>query len=166
MQLAATRVQFACNWRPLGYNLYATGGHSGTFYMRLAASRMQTFHALAASCVQSRQFFASTLREQFFELKNEDAIKKSENLRDTCACQGLSINTLHGPIQSRATVPLSECALFKKTFCVHVFQSGLNLPTSTVQLEMPLYMFFILWWYLWLSGSEMAFSAVIVLFFT
>ncbi len=39
---------------------------------------------LAASCVQSRQFFASTLREQLFELKNEDAIKKSENLLDTC----------------------------------------------------------------------------------
>jgi hypothetical protein len=29
---------------------------------------------LAASCMQSRQFFASTLREQLFELKNEDAI--------------------------------------------------------------------------------------------
>jgi hypothetical protein len=36
---------------------------------------MQTLHALADSCVQSRQFFASTLREQIFELKNEDAIK-------------------------------------------------------------------------------------------
>jgi hypothetical protein len=59
--------------------------------MRLADSRMQTLHALAASCVQSRQFFASTLREQLFELKNEEAIKKSENLRDTCACKGLSI---------------------------------------------------------------------------
>jgi hypothetical protein len=46
--------------------------------MRLAASRMKTLHALAASCVQSRQFFVSTLREQLFELKNEDAIK---NLR-------------------------------------------------------------------------------------
>jgi hypothetical protein len=49
---------------------------------------------LAASCVQSRQLRAkppvackqSTVREQLFELKNEDAIKKSENLRDTCAC--------------------------------------------------------------------------------
>jgi hypothetical protein len=84
MRLAVTRVQFACDWRPLGYNLHATGGHP--IYMRLAASRMQTLHALAASCVQSRQFFASTLREQLFELKNEEAIKKSENLRDTCAC--------------------------------------------------------------------------------
>jgi hypothetical protein len=54
--------------------------------MRLAASRMQTLLALVASCMQSCQFFASTLREQLFELKNEDAIKKSENLRDTCAC--------------------------------------------------------------------------------
>jgi hypothetical protein len=53
--------------------------------MRLAASRMQTLHALVASCVQSRQFFASTLREQLFELKNEDTMKKSENLCDTFA---------------------------------------------------------------------------------
>ncbi len=41
---------------------------------------------LAASCVQSRHFFPSTLREQLFELKNQESIKKSENLRDTCAC--------------------------------------------------------------------------------
>jgi hypothetical protein len=54
--------------------------------MRLAASRKQILHALAASSVQSRQFFASTLPEQLFELKTEDAIKKSENLRDTCPC--------------------------------------------------------------------------------
>jgi hypothetical protein len=46
-------------------------------------TQKQILHALAASCVQSRQFFASTLREQLFELKN-DAIKKSENLHDTC----------------------------------------------------------------------------------
>jgi hypothetical protein len=43
--------------------------------MRLAASRKQILHALAASSVQSRQFFASTLPEQLIELKNEDAIK-------------------------------------------------------------------------------------------
>jgi hypothetical protein len=42
--------------------------------MRLAATRVQILHDLAASCVQSRQFCASTLREQLFELKNEDAI--------------------------------------------------------------------------------------------
>jgi hypothetical protein len=88
MRLTATRLQFPCDWPPLGFNLYANGGHLGTIYMRIAASRMQTLHALAASCVQSRQFFASTLREQLFELKNEDEIIKSENLnlRDTCAC--------------------------------------------------------------------------------
>ncbi len=87
MRLAATGVQFARDWRrSLRYNLYATGGHSGTIYMRLAASRMQNLHALAASYVQSHQFLASTLREQLFKLKNEDAIKKSKNLRDTCAC--------------------------------------------------------------------------------
>jgi hypothetical protein len=47
---------------------------------------MQILHALAASTVQSRQFFACTLREQLFEFKNEDAIKNSENLRYTYAC--------------------------------------------------------------------------------
>jgi hypothetical protein len=66
--------------------LHATGGHAGTIYMRLAASCMQTLHTLAASCMQSQHFFASMLRKQLFELKNEDAIKKSVNLCDTCAC--------------------------------------------------------------------------------
>jgi hypothetical protein len=46
------------------FMLHATGGHSGTIYMRLAASRMQILHALAASTVQSHQCFASTLQEQ------------------------------------------------------------------------------------------------------
>ncbi len=74
--------------------LHATGGHGGTscmqlegtpdtIFMWLAASRKQILHALAASTVQSRQFFASTLQEQLFELKNEDTSKKSENLHDT-----------------------------------------------------------------------------------
>jgi hypothetical protein len=80
--------------------------------MRLAVSRMQTLHVLVASCLQILQFFASTLREQLFELKNEDAIKKSENLRDTCACTGLSINTMHGLIQSRETVPFYSFCIF------------------------------------------------------
>jgi hypothetical protein len=86
MQITVDFIHVACNWRPLAYNLHATDGHSGTIFMRLATSHMQTLHALAASCVQSRQFFASTLQEQLFELKNEDARKKSENLRNTCAC--------------------------------------------------------------------------------
>ncbi len=68
------------------FMLHATGGHSGTNYMWLAVSRMQILHALAASTLQSRQFSACTLREQLFELKNEDAIKNSENLLDTYAC--------------------------------------------------------------------------------
>ncbi len=50
--------------------------------MWLPTSRMQILHALAASPVQSRQYFASTLREQLYELKNEDTIKKSKNLRN------------------------------------------------------------------------------------
>ncbi len=77
-----------CDEPPRGdhSNLHATGGHLGTICMRLAASREQILHVLAASSVQSRQLFASTLPEQLFELKTEDAIKKSENLRDTCPC--------------------------------------------------------------------------------
>jgi hypothetical protein len=35
---------------------------------------------------KAASFFASTLREQLFKFKNEVAIKKSENLRDTCDC--------------------------------------------------------------------------------
>ena len=37
-------------------------------------TRSQILHALAASCMQSCQVFASRQRKQFFELKNEDAI--------------------------------------------------------------------------------------------
>jgi hypothetical protein len=39
----------------LRYNLYATGGHSGTICMQLAARRIQ-FLQLAARTVQSRHF--------------------------------------------------------------------------------------------------------------
>jgi hypothetical protein len=67
MQISVNFIHVACNWRPSGYNLHATDGHSGTNYMRLAASCMQILHVLTASCMQSRQFFASTLREQLFE---------------------------------------------------------------------------------------------------
>jgi hypothetical protein len=71
MQILVNFIHAACDWRSRCYNLLATGGHS-------AASCMQNLYAPAASCVHSRRFFASTLREQLFELKNEDAIK---NLR-------------------------------------------------------------------------------------
>ncbi len=49
--------------------MHATGGHLGTIYMRLATSRMQNLHALVASTVQSRQFFASMLPEQLFRVR-------------------------------------------------------------------------------------------------
>jgi hypothetical protein len=60
MQLAATPVQFICNWLPVACNIC------------MAASRTQHLHALAARTVQSRQ--SITLREQLFEIKNEDTI--------------------------------------------------------------------------------------------
>jgi hypothetical protein len=37
-------------------------------------TRKQIWQALAASCVQSLRFFAITLPEQLFELKNENVI--------------------------------------------------------------------------------------------
>ncbi len=64
--------------------LHATGGHAGTVCMRLAATRVLficdwppvtcKFCMRQRTVVQSRQFFASTLREQLFELQNEGAI--------------------------------------------------------------------------------------------
>jgi hypothetical protein len=68
-------VQFACDWRPLGYNIYVTGRQS---HAKIACASGQ-LHA-------KPPVFETTLGEKLFELKNEDAIKKSENLRDTCAC--------------------------------------------------------------------------------
>jgi hypothetical protein len=78
-------MHIVTKWPPV------TCGHSGTIYNRLAPSCMQTLHALTASCMQSRQFFASMLQEQLFELKNEEVIKN------------LGIYT-----QSHETVPLSK----------------------------------------------------------
>jgi hypothetical protein len=67
-------MQIVPLWRPVAgklpwilFMLHATGGHAGAICMRLAASRIQFFHALAASCMQIRQFFESTLPEQLFE---------------------------------------------------------------------------------------------------
>jgi hypothetical protein len=55
MDETATRKQKLETRRQI---LHATGGHSGTIWIRLAAI-----------CLQSRQFFASTLQEQLSELK-------------------------------------------------------------------------------------------------
>jgi hypothetical protein len=46
-RVAASR----CKFRPILFMLHVTGGHADTIYMQLAASRMQTLHALAATCV-------------------------------------------------------------------------------------------------------------------
>jgi hypothetical protein len=76
MQISANFIHVACNWRPHGYNLHATGCQSHADF------------ACASSQLRAKPpVFASTVREQLFELKNEDAIKKSNNLRDTCACK-------------------------------------------------------------------------------
>ncbi len=72
-RVAASRMQIVPDWPPVAFKLYLSGrqshanfsrfysccryslhvtsGHSGTIYMRLAASCMQLLHALAVSCV-------------------------------------------------------------------------------------------------------------------
>jgi hypothetical protein len=62
-----SHAKIACDWRPVAFKLYPSGRQSHTNYMRL----------------QSRQFFASTLRGQLFEQKMKTPLKKSKNLRDT-----------------------------------------------------------------------------------
>jgi hypothetical protein len=63
MQIYVDFIHVACNWRPLGYNLYATRRQSHAY-----------FACASGQLLAKPQFFASTLREQLFELKNEDAI--------------------------------------------------------------------------------------------
>jgi hypothetical protein len=98
MQILADFIHVACDWRPLWYNLYVTGRQS---HANFACTGGQLFAKPPVVCE------AASILQALFELKNEDAIKKSENLNNTCACQGLSINTMHGPIQSRETVSLN-----------------------------------------------------------
>ncbi len=40
-QITIDFIHVACDWRPRGYNLHPTGGHSGTICMQLAATRVQ-----------------------------------------------------------------------------------------------------------------------------
>jgi hypothetical protein len=73
MQNLADFIHVACHWRPRGYTLHATGGHSGKIHMRLAASRVQTLHALAASCVQS--FLQARCENNYLNKKMKTPLK-------------------------------------------------------------------------------------------
>ncbi len=76
--------------------------------MRLAATQVQSHANFACTSDQYSAkppvFLASTLREQLFELKNEDAIK---NLR-IYATYVLAKAYPYGPILSHETVPLNS----------------------------------------------------------
>jgi hypothetical protein len=48
------------------------------------ATRKQILHALVASCVQSR-LLQARCENNYLNKKNKDAIKKFENLHNTCA---------------------------------------------------------------------------------
>jgi hypothetical protein len=54
------------------------------------ATRKQILHVLAASCVQSCQFFASMLQEQLFQLESEYAIKSENQLRHMSLISAIS----------------------------------------------------------------------------
>ncbi len=41
MQISFNFILVACDWRPRRYNLHATGGHSGTIFMRLGVTRVE-----------------------------------------------------------------------------------------------------------------------------
>ncbi len=53
-QSNATGIKSTCNWRPHGYNLHATGGHSVTICMRLGATRLQDKRQADKRCVKGR----------------------------------------------------------------------------------------------------------------
>ncbi len=94
------------------------GGHAGTICMRLAATRVQVIcdwpPVACKLCMRqgpdackAASFLQARCQNNYLNKKNEDATKKSENLRDICTSQGLSINTMHCRIQSNETVPLT-----------------------------------------------------------
>jgi hypothetical protein len=92
----------------------------------LNATGSQSHVSSAASTVQSRQFFESTLPEELFKLKNEETFKKSENLRDICTSRDLFITTMHSPIQSRETVSLK--GKFQAKLCCRIPCGGDHSP--------------------------------------
>ncbi len=77
MLLCIYFIQHCFICRPSDSSVSADAGIE--IYIRLAASNRKILRALAASCMQSCQFFATTLRAQLFELKIKDAVQK--NLR-------------------------------------------------------------------------------------
>ncbi len=122
-RVAASRMQIVpawppvvCKFRPILFMLLATGGHWSTIYMRLVATQIQFIcdwppvacklcmyqRPVACKATSFLIFLQASYENNYLNKKNEDTIKKSENLCDTC----LSINTMHGLIQSRETVPL------------------------------------------------------------
>jgi hypothetical protein len=80
MQLLATWVQFACDWRPVASNFHASGQYRA-----------------------KPPVFVNTLPEQLFEEENEDALKKP--FRHRYWLGPISINTMYGLIQSHETGP-------------------------------------------------------------
>jgi hypothetical protein len=113
MRLAATRVQFACDWRPLRYKTREMQTRKCAGTMDDIATWKQILQGLSGNCMQSRQFFASKRQEQlqYLNKKNEDASKESTR---HMSLMSAIINTMHGPIQSHKTVPLTLTVFIKQ----------------------------------------------------
>jgi hypothetical protein len=78
MQISLNVIHVACDWRPHGYNLHATGGHRGTTYMRLAASHMQILHALRTVQSKVASFLQAHCENNYLNYKMKALFK---NLR-------------------------------------------------------------------------------------
>jgi hypothetical protein len=66
--MAATQVQFVCDWRPLGYNLNATA--TGRQLHAIFACDWRQVPCKATS------FLKAHCQKSFLNLKNEETIKK------------------------------------------------------------------------------------------
>ncbi len=98
--------------------LHETGGHACTIYMRLAATqvqfihirlaaiRMQTLHACTRSQLPAKPqvFCKHAVRTMIWIKKLRRHWKIWESMWHMCLLRPI-INSMHGPIQSRETVP-------------------------------------------------------------
>ncbi len=130
MQISAHFIHVACDCRPRGYNLHATGGHLGTICMQLAATRVQFIcdwpQVACKLCMRQRpvacnaaSFLQPRCKNNYLNQKMKTPLK---NLRIYTTHLLARSNTMHGPIQSRETVPLRNTTFFK-LFQLNLFYS-------------------------------------------
>jgi hypothetical protein len=90
MRLAATPIQFACKWRPLGYNLHATGGHMQAHVLR----RFSDF-LMASSFFNSNNCSRSVLAKKMAALHATGRWLQGKRQVDKRYVKGCKRLTLH-----------------------------------------------------------------------